>query len=58
MKTPVVIGMMSEICMKAKMLRNKLKDDPDSVREVHFALDRLEEDMVECLAEFESSMTR
>lgn len=45
--------MMAEIAMKARILREKLKNRPESVFEVLGKLERLEEEMVLCLFEIE-----
>jgi hypothetical protein len=45
--------MMAEIAMKARILREKLKKNPDSVFEVLGKLEFLEEEMILCLFEFE-----
>jgi hypothetical protein len=51
----VLLGMMAEIAMKAKMLREKLKNKPESVFEILVETERLEEEMVLCLFEFEKT---
>jgi hypothetical protein len=53
-KSNVVLGMMAEIAMKAKLLKKRLKDDPNCVVEVLRKIDVLEEEMLVCLVEFES----
>jgi hypothetical protein len=46
--------MMSEICMKAKILREKLKRDPESAPEVFKSIESLESEMILCVSKFES----
>lgn len=46
------IGVLSEISMKAKMLRSRLEDDPDAVEEVILRLETLEEDLLKAVWEF------
>lgn len=58
MKTSVVLGMIAEIAMKAKILRQKLRSDPKMVKEVHKSLDLLEFEMFMCMLEFEKSMAK
>jgi len=53
-KRAIVIGIMSEICMKAKILRDKLKKNPDLVEELLESLESLEEEMVVCVNKFNS----
>jgi len=48
-----VFGMMAEIAMKAKILRERLRKSPGSVFEILVKLERLEEEMVLCLFELE-----
>ena len=47
------MGMMAEIAMKAKILRERLQKSPGSVFEILGKLERLEEEMVLCLFELE-----
>ncbi len=54
----MVLGMMAEIAMKAKILRKKLSDDPNAVVEILSKIDRLEEEMLFCLEEFEKSLAK
>ena len=46
------MGVLSEISMKAKILRSRLEDDPYSVEEVISRLENLEEDLLRALCEF------
>lgn len=43
---------MSEISIKAKILRARLKEDPDSVEDVIGRLERLEEDLLRAVCDF------
>lgn len=58
-KRSVIIGMMSEICMKGKIILNSLKEghavDQD---EILLRLGKMEKDMCDLSKEFESSMPR
>ena len=58
MKTSVIIGMMSEIAMKAKILRNRLKKSPEMVVEILKDIERLEEEMLLCVVNFERQIDR
>lgn len=58
MKRTVVIGMMAEIVMKAKILRKKLSDNPNDIVEILCKINRLEDDMLFCLEEFEKSLAK
>jgi hypothetical protein len=53
-KRSILLGIMSEICIKAKILHQKLKNDPDAAEEVFTILDALEEEMLLCVSKFES----
>lgn len=46
--------MMSEICMKAKILREKIKKQPHKFNEIIENLESLEEEMVLCVEKFNS----
>lgn len=48
--------MMAEVAMKARLLRARLKKDPDSLSEVLIRLDALEQEMFLCMIEFEDAM--
>lgn len=50
--------MIAEIAMKARLLRARLKKDPDSVVEVAMRLDVLEHEMFLCMVEFEDLISR
>jgi hypothetical protein len=49
---PVFIGVLSEISIKAKILRARLKEHPDSVEDVIGRLERLEEDLLRAVCDF------
>ena len=50
--------MMAEIVMKAKILRKKLSDNPNDIVEILCKINRLEDDMLFCLEEFEKSLAK
>lgn len=50
--------MMAEIAMKARILKKRLKDDPNSVVDILRKIDVLEDEMLVCLVEFEKSGTK
>lgn len=53
-KRSILLGIMSEICMKAKILHQKLRNDPNTAEEIFAVLDDLEEEMLLCVSKFES----
>jgi membrane-bound lytic murein transglycosylase MltF len=53
-----LLGMIAEVAMKARMLRAKLKKDPDSVVEVATRLEALEQEMFLCMVEFDEIVPR
>lgn len=57
MEVSVVLGMIAEVAMKARLLRERLKKNPDSVSEVSIRLDALEQEMFLCMIEFEDAMS-
>jgi len=52
----VFIGMLAEISMKAKMLKGRLREDPDSVEDVIWEIERLEGDLLDAVVEFGSEI--
>ena len=50
--------MMAEIAMKAKILKKRLREDPNSVVEILRLIDKLEDDMLVCLEEFDRSSAK
>lgn len=40
--------------MRAKILKSKLKDSPDSVQKILFAIERLEDELLEAIFNFDS----
>ena len=54
-KRAVLIGMMSEICMKSRMILNSIKreDDIPSLERAYDKMDILESEMDECLKKIE-----
>lgn len=58
METAVLLGMIAEITMKAKMLRQKLRSNPKKVKEIHKSLDLLEFEMFVCMLEFDKLMAK
>lgn len=53
MERSVFVGVLAEITMKAKILRAKLKDDPDSVCQILESIERLEDELFEAIFNFE-----
>jgi len=51
----VILGMMEEIRMKARMLREKLKENPQDLSEIISKTRVLEEEMILCLSELSDS---
>jgi uncharacterized coiled-coil DUF342 family protein len=47
----VILGMMEEIRMRARMLRQKLRESPQKVSEIIEKTKMLEEEMINCLSE-------
>lgn len=56
MEISVILGMIAEVAMKARLLRERLKKCPESVSEVSVRLDVLEQEMFLCMIEFEDAM--
>ena len=54
MEKSVFVGVLAEISMRAKILKSKLKDSPDSVQDILFAIERLEDELLEVIFNFES----
>lgn len=54
-KRSVLIGMMSEICMKGRILLSKVKKNPTPhvLEEAAAGLDGLESEMTRCVSELE-----
>lgn len=52
------LGVLAEISMKAKMLKSRLKDDPDSVESVLEGVERLEAELFETVEVFSGSEDR
>lgn len=46
MKSAEILGMMAEVLMKAKLLRQKLKKNPNLLVEILNSMDSLEDEMV------------
>jgi len=55
-KRSILLGIMSEICIKARILGEKLKKNPDMAHEIFELMDALEEEMLACAAKFESQL--
>jgi hypothetical protein len=51
----VVLGMMEEIRMRARILRQKLRESPQDISEIIAKTKILEEEMIICLAELSES---
>ena len=58
MKRSLIIGMMAEIAMKAKLLKQKLKKNPESIVDILKSIDVLERDMAICMVKFEDAIAR
>lgn len=58
MNISVIIGMMAEISMRAKILKQKLKKSPETVVEILGDIESLEEEMLVCIANFERQINR
>ncbi len=54
----IIIGTMAEICMKAKILREKLKKNPNSIVDILKSIENLEEEMILCVEKFNSLSTK
>ena len=54
MEKSVFVGVLAEISMRAKILKSKLKDSPNSVQEILFAIERLEDELLEAIFNFDS----
>ena len=50
--------MMAEIAMKAKLLKQKLKKNPESIVDILKSIDVLERDMAICMVKFEDAIAR
>lgn len=58
MKRSVIIGMMAEIAMKSKLLKQRLKEDPEAIFDILRSIDVLERDMAICMVKFEDAIAR
>jgi len=52
MEAAVFSGILNEISMKAQLLREKIKNNPDSIKEIIYKIDILENDFFESLNNF------
>jgi len=52
MEAAVFSGILNEISMKAQLLREKIKNNPDSIEEIIYKIDILENDFFESLNNF------
>lgn len=52
------MGVLAEISMKAKMVRARLRDDPDSVDRLIIEVERLEDELMEAVREFGAALDR
>lgn len=55
MDNSVFIGVLSEISMRAKILRERLRDDPDSVFDILPSIERLEDELLMAISNFGSN---
>lgn len=46
------MGVLAEISMRAKLVRSKLRADPDSVDSLILEVERLEDELLEAVREF------
>lgn len=51
----VFVGILAEISMKAKILRQRLKKEPDAVEEILAKIERLEDELLEAVGFFSDS---
>ena len=49
MEKAVLFGVMDEILMKAKILRERLKSNPDSVQQILEQIEKLEDELFDML---------
>lgn len=56
MEQSVFVGVLAEIAMKAKILKEKLKNDPGSVFDVLYSIERLEDELLLSISNFESGL--
>lgn len=47
------MGVIAEISMRAKLLKKKIRDNPDSVDSVIVEIERLEDELLEAFQSFE-----
>lgn len=52
MEKSIFFGVLAEISMRAKILRERLKKDPDSVEEVISKIEGLEDELLEVVSFF------
>jgi hypothetical protein len=50
--------MMAEIAMKSKLLKQRLKEDPEAIFDILRSIDVLERDMAICMVKFEDAIAR
>jgi len=51
----IFIGVLSEISMRAKILKDKLREDPNSVFEVLSSIEKLEDELLLVVSNFDPS---
>ncbi len=52
MEKSVFFGVLAEISMRAKILRERLRKEPESVEEVIFKIEGLEDELLEAVSFF------